>query len=195
MKPLESIRFHQPPRDIQLARTGVLPADWDEQLRQAHTAGYERGVIDGEKALSEQLLRQRNELMQLHSGAVAALQDAVPEVVRQSEDALIALAFEIAQKLVVELPITRETVAATVREALSQVEGATEFSVALHPEDFALLESHTALLGSAAAGRQVRFTASHEITRGGCVVQTRFGIIDARRETKLARVAESLALA
>ena len=39
---------------------------------------------------------------------------------------------------------------------------------------------------------KMRFTASREVSRGGCIVQTRFGIIDARRETKLARVAEYL---
>ena len=31
----------------------------------------------------------------------------------------------------------------------------------------------------------LRFVHSPEATRGGCIVQTRFGVIDARRETKL----------
>jgi flagellar assembly protein FliH len=194
MKPLEPIHFTRPLRDVTLARAGTLPRDWEEQLASAERAGYERGLVDGEKALSEQLLRQRNELIELHNGAITALHEAVPQVVQQSEDALITLAFDIARKLVEELPITRESIAATVREALSEVEGSTEYTIQLHPEDFALLEHHTALIG-VAPGQQMHFTTSREVTRGGCLVQTRFGIIDARRETKLARIAESLEIA
>ncbi len=193
MKPLEPIRFTQPLREVHLTRAGTLPRDWEEQLCAADLNGYERGVIDGEKALSEQLLRQRNELIELHNGAVEALRKAVPQVVEQSEEALITLAFEIAQKLVAELPVTRESVAATVRDALSQVEGSTEYTIQLNPEDFALLENHTSLVGIA-PGQQMHFTTSRDVSRGGCLVQTRFGIIDARRETKLARIAESLGL-
>jgi flagellar assembly protein FliH len=191
MKSLEPIRFAHPLREVTLARAGALPIDWENQLESAERAGYERGLIDGEKALSEQLLRQRNELLELHNGAVEAMRNAVPQVIQQSEDALITLAFEIAQKVVSDLPITRESIAATVREALSQVEGATEFNIQLNPADFALLENNTALIG-AAPEQQMHFAPSRDVTRGGCLVQTRFGIIDARRETKLSRIAESL---
>lgn len=193
MRPLEPIRFSRPLREVTLMRAGATPVDWQEQVAAAARSGYERGLIDGEKALSEQLLRQRAELLDLHNGAITALRQAVPAVVRQSEEALITLAFDIACKLVAEAPITKEIVAAVVRDALAEVEGTTEFTVQLHPEDFALLRDHVGLVG-AAPGQQMKFTASADIQRGGCLVQTRFGIIDARRETKLARIQESLGL-
>lgn len=194
MKPLEPVRFAQPLRDVTLTSLGRLPKDWPDQLASAERNGYDRGVIDGEKALSEQLIHQRNDLLELHNGAVAALRQAVPQVVAQSEEALIALAFDIAQKLVADLPVTRESVAGMVREALSQVEGTAEYTIQLHPEDFALLEHHTALV-AVSPDQKMHFTTSRDVTRGGCLVQTRFGIIDARRETKLARIAESLGIA
>ena len=194
MPRLETIQFLVAPRDIHL--TGLsLAANFPEQLRVADRTGYERGVVEGERALSEQLLRQRKELSELHNGAITALQQAVPQVVRQTEDAMVALAFEIAGKLVADMPITREVVAASVREALDQVEDTTEFTVLLQPDDLALLGADPArILNAEVTGHKMRFSASHEVTRGGCVVQTRFGIIDTRRETKLARLAETLGL-
>jgi flagellar biosynthesis/type III secretory pathway protein FliH len=39
----------------------------------------------------------------------------------------------------------------------------------------------------------LRFIASSEVSRGGCIVQTRFGIIDARREIKFEQLAQSAA--
>jgi flagellar biosynthesis/type III secretory pathway protein FliH len=39
----------------------------------------------------------------------------------------------------------------------------------------------------------VRFHDSAQVSRAGCLVQTRFGAIDARRETKLEAIRQSLA--
>jgi flagellar biosynthesis/type III secretory pathway protein FliH len=56
-----------------------------------------------------------------------------------------------------------------------------------------LLRKNTApiLKGIPDAG-PLRFISATEVTRGGCLVQTRFGLIDARRETKLAQLKQSL---
>jgi flagellar assembly protein FliH len=99
---------------------------------------------------------------------------------------LVALAFSIAQKIVAELPITTTMVEAVVRDALTQIEGTTEFTVRLHPADLELLQkSGSPLLDAKDDSKEFRFVSSGEVTRGGCLVQTRFGTVDARRETKL----------
>ncbi|MDW8310771.1 MAG: FliH/SctL family protein [Verrucomicrobiales bacterium] len=155
-------------------------------------SSYERGRLDGEKLLSQQLLEQRTELQRLFQGALAALQQAVPQVVRDTEQMMVSLAFEIARKLVADLPISVEMVEASVREALAQMEGAAECEVRLHPEDLDLLRKAASPLLQSEAGNRVRFQASPDVTRGGCLVHTRFGVIDARRETKLDLLKQSL---
>jgi flagellar biosynthesis/type III secretory pathway protein FliH len=40
----------------------------------------------------------------------------------------------------------------------------------------------------------IRFAASSEVTRGGCTVRTRFGLLDARRETKIEQMRQSLSV-
>jgi len=39
-------------------------------------------------------------------------------------------------------------------------------------------------LGGGDGAQEFRFLSSPEVTRGGCLVQTQFGTVDARRETK-----------
>src|SRR4051812_21838917 len=90
-----------------------------EDALQKDRAVFERGRIEGEKHLSEQLLQQRGDLLSLQQGVLKSLQEAVPQVVRDCEQALTALTVEIAQKLVANLPISAEMVEGTVREALS----------------------------------------------------------------------------
>ncbi len=184
------VRFTQPPRDAKLSG-GPLPHDWPEQIAAATRSGYERGWIDGENALGQQLIQQRSEIMALQNSAVAALKAALPEVLRQSEEGMVALAFEIVRKLVAGMPITREIVAAAVREALEQVEDTGEITVLLDAEDLALLGPDPT---AEHAGHKLRFSASREVTRGGCLVRTHFGVIDTRRETKCERIAETLGI-
>jgi flagellar assembly protein FliH len=84
-------------------------------------------------------------------------------------------------------------VEAVVREALKQVEDTAEIVIQLHPDDLALLRKHESpLLNGLPETGPLRFAGSPEVTRGGCIVQTRFGMIDARRETKLEQLRKTL---
>lgn len=188
----ETVTLPQPLRAVRLASAG--PADEQERLRQREQAAYERGLADGERSLAEQLLQQRGELLELQNGVLLSLRNAVPHVVQQSESALIELALEVAKKLVDGLPVSVEMIEANLRAALAQAEETAEFVVQLHPEDLALLQTHgSGLLSPDPGTDRMRFQASTEVTRGGCLVQTHFGLIDARRETKLERLKESIA--
>lgn len=193
MKWLDSIVFRHPLRDARLL-TQAPAQDWQEHIRDREQAAYERGRNDGEHALSAQLLQQRNEMVELQNGVVASLRQSVPQVIQETESALINLALESAQKIVAGLPVSSEMVEAVVREAVRQVEDAAEITIQLHPEDLALLRKHNSTLfdGLPETG-PLRFTNSSDVTRGGCMVQTRFGLIDARRETKLEQLRQTLA--
>jgi len=188
----DTIPFSRPLRDVQLLLQA--PArNWQEHLRECEQAAYERGQRDGERALSEQLVQQRNEMSELQRGIVDSLRRAVPQVILEAQTALIHLALESARKIVAGLPITPEMVEAVVREALRQVEDTAEITIQLHPEDLALLRKHDSpiLKGVPEAG-PLRFISSADVTRGGCLVQTRFGLIDARRETKMEQLKQTL---
>ncbi|HVM59876.1 MAG TPA: FliH/SctL family protein [Verrucomicrobiae bacterium] len=149
-------------------------------------AAYERGRQEAERALQGQLLAQGKEFLELQRGVLQAMRNAMPQLVRDSETALIHLAIETAQRLVAGLPVSAEMVEAAVREALAQVADTSEVTVLLNAEDLALLEKHPD--GKSALAReqpQIVFRSSPEVTRGGCLVQTRFGVVDGRRETKV----------
>jgi flagellar assembly protein FliH len=177
----ETIQLAAPLRDVKLARSGDREALRQQDLQ----ASFERGRQEGERALGEQLIRQRAEVMELQTGVLASLRGAVPQVTRECERALVTLALEAAQKLVCGLPISVEMIEAAIKEACAAVEDSAEFSVQLHPEDLALLQrTNSPLLLPQGGEDRIHFHSSAQVTRGGCVVQTRFGVIDARRETR-----------
>ena len=188
----EPVRLLEP---LRAARVAVAPhsALLEERIRERERSSFERGRREGERALGEQLMRQRSELTELQNGVLASLRQAVTQVAHDCEGAMVALALEIAGKLVADTPIASDLVEASVREALAQVEQQGRLTVLLNPMDFELLQQANApLLLSDAGGEQLRFETSPKVSRGGCLVQTRFGVIDARRETKFEALRQSL---
>ena len=175
---------------VLISQTREATAGRDQQREQA---AYERGLADGETRLNEKFLRQRTEMVELQNGVLGALKRALPEVVRQSEAGMIDLALEVARKLVSDLPISVEMVTAAIHSALAQAQESTEFHISLHSTDLALLQQcHSPMLVPSPENNSMHFEASEEVSPGGCLVRTRFGVIDARRETKLKLIAEAL---
>lgn len=192
MKWSNSITLQQPFSDVRLL-TRAPALDWQEHLREREKAAHEQGRRDGERALGEQLLQQRNEMVELQKGVLHSLKEMLPQMAQEMEAALIQLALESAKKIVGGLAIDVKTVEKVVREALSQAQDTAEISIRLNPEDLALLRKHESpLLEGLPETGPLRFSASPEVTRGGCLVQTRFGLIDALRETKLEQLRKAV---
>jgi len=180
----ENIPLTRPLRDAQVAPAASSPVATSGQPEGWQRA-YDQGRLDGEKALSEQLFKQRGEMHELMQGTLQSLRQAVSQVIHDTENMVISLALEVARKLVSDMPISASMVEAAVRDALSHVENSTQVTVRLHPSDLELLQSAgSPLLTSTDTANAFRFLSSVDVSRGGCMVETRFGTVDARRETK-----------
>ncbi len=192
MKWSESIPLNRPLHDVRVLAQ-VPSQNWSELLREREQAAFEKGRHEGESSMREQLILQRNEMGSVLNGVIESLRNALPQLIQESETALIELALESASKVVAGMPVNAKTVDAVVREALKQVEDTAEVTIQLHSDDLALLQKQKAKIldGNPGSG-PLRFVSSADVTRGGCLVQTRFGIIDARRETKLDQLREAV---
>jgi len=192
MRWLNSITLEQPLADVRLLVTEPAPAG-PEPLQEREKAAYEKGRRDAEQALGEQLLQQRNEMAELQNGVIKSLKQLFPQMAREMEAALIQLALESVKRVVAGVKIDSKIVEAVVREALSQVQDTAEVSIQLNPEDLALLRKNKSpLLEDLPETGSLRFVPSAEVTRGGCIVQTRFGVVDAQRETKLEQIQKAV---
>lgn len=186
----ETIRLTAP------LRAAELTASWDaaaeSRMQERERAAAERGRAEAQKLFSEQMIQQRQELMALQDGILRAMKESIPGVVRDCETHLAGLALEVARKLVDGMPVSAEMVEAAIATAMQQVEESAHYTIFLNPSDLQLLESKTSSLLGGSDTRKITVTASNEITRGGCIVETPFGRVDARRETKFELLKDAL---
>lgn len=180
---VETILLPVPLRAVTLP--GFTPAVSAEEVH----AAYERGRREAEQSFTAQLLQQRADFLELQSGILRSFQQALPQSAADCERSLVALAIEVAERLVGDLPVSAAMVEAAVNDALRQVGDATEIAVTVHPDDLALLQRTQSPLLTP----PLKFETAPDLTRGGCLVKTRFGLIDARRETKVQLLKDALA--
>jgi flagellar biosynthesis/type III secretory pathway protein FliH len=152
-----------------------------EAIRErAHAEGYAAG-----KALAAQ------QLFDLASLRVELTQ-------RTERDATQAALLVAGQLLGSALEADPERIADLLRPHLSRMRSAQRLVVRLHPDDASWLEQHPAVLAELRAKHtlagtlEVRGDAS--LTRGGCIVESNIGELDARVETRLKLLAAALNL-
>jgi flagellar assembly protein FliH len=117
---------------------------------------------------------------------VAGLYGVVAE---RAEADLVRLAIEIAKKIVQrEITVDPEIALTLTRVALRRLHNCAVASVHLHPDDYAYISSRMDQLGNTS----VELVEDRSVGRGGCLVRTEMGDIDARIEQQFAEVERGL---
>ena len=175
------VRLSQPLKRVRV-RLGSESFISEGQFRDTLEERFRQGYEAGQKALAEQLIEQRKQIIDIQHGLFRSIQAALPGVVAECERSIVLLAIESARKVVQSLPITHEMVEESVKRALAELQDTAEYEVLLHPEDLKLLETvQSGLLPQGVSGN-VRFGVDAGVTRGGCVIKTKHGAISALRE-------------
>lgn len=188
-------------------------ADAEARAAELRQRAFEEGRAAGEQAgleAARDLVEKRaqeiaaRQVQQELSTALPAIQAVVAELKYERdrwlddwENAAIRLSAAIAEKIVrCELSRRPEVTANVVRDALQLAAGAPHIRVRMHPLDIAQLRECSREITERLAGLgESALVPDDSMTRGGCVIETQHGVIDARVESQLERIASELAQA
>jgi flagellar assembly protein FliH len=172
-----------------------LPVQDAEQ--QAYCRGFgdgeRKGYELGEQAGLEAAMQKLDSLLLSGHKLLGKLGDLHRQTCRDVEADLVQLALAVARKIVGrEVSLDPETVARIIRQALSRVEHAGRITIKLNPVDLELLaESKPQLLSGLPEAGRAAFEADEGIARGGCLIDTDSGEVDARIERQFQVVEEA----
>jgi flagellar assembly protein FliH len=169
------------------------PAIPSIDLAQLEKTAYENGFHQGEKAGMEMAERKMEAVMRRYSESILEVARLKPALYAAVERDVTKLALEVAKKIVHrEIQADREIIITLVKVALSHVSEKSAVTVHLHPVDYNYLLEHRAeLTNGAGNGREIMLLADKSIERGGCLVQSECGDIDARIEEEFREVERS----
>lgn len=174
-----------------------------EALENAKAEGWGKGMQDAEAEIERRATTRADaRATEMLSTLYPAMQKAVEDLIREQdrwlaewESAAIRLSIAIAEKLLKrQLELHPERAKLMISEALQLAAGSQEIHVRLSPQDVELLgaKADEVIRNMAACGKAI-VVADPEISVGSCLVETQHGVIDARVDTMLDRIAEELA--
>lgn len=152
---------------------------------------YRRGVDDARALADQQMVELRADVEQLSDGVLQKLSHLEPTLLAQLREALPGLAVEIARRLLAGYEPTPEIVSSVCEEALSELFPEREnLELSLSARDAELLAKMNPEWMKRYPGLRVRSEAG--FGPGDCQVRSRFGLTDARLQTKLTALEHSL---
>jgi flagellar biosynthesis/type III secretory pathway protein FliH len=160
-----------------------------ELEKEAYRKGFEQGQRDGfaieEKQMADKARRLENLLTEL--GGLKA------QIVSKTEKELLELAIGIAKCVVnAEVKIDPKVIERTVRAASTLVVDRSRIRIVINPDDMEAVKGLLPELATTTKGAKLKIAEDPTIERGGCILETGFGRINATIESQLAALQKEL---
>jgi flagellar assembly protein FliH len=154
-----------------------------EEARSAlneETVAHYEAMVDAERARVDEFLSAMVEQLEFHDQKI--------------ERTVVQLAVTIAELIVKrEVSIDREIVLREAREALRRVVGVQQVTLRVNPFDIELVRGQKAHLAAGSESiRDLRIEPDEAVARGGCIVESDSGNVDARLSTQLRNIEMAL---
>ncbi len=160
----------------------------EDELEVRLSEAYERGLKEGEQRAYKRLESQIESLRDI----IASIGEYKNEILRTSEAELLELAFKIAEKVVqISLEKDRSIVQKIIQKAVQEVKDKSEITIYISPHDEAVVMENRAKILEGIEG-EIKFIVEPTIEKGGCVVQTASGRIDALITSQLDEIRKRL---
>ena len=141
------------------------------RIQQAFEEGFKKGEEKAQKRIEAEIESLRS--------IVKSISEYRDELLRNTEVELIDLSFKIAEKIVrISLEKDRSIVQKIIRSAVQEVKDKSEITIYISPEDEPIVMGNKDKILEGIEG-EVKFILEPGIEKGGCIVQTSSGRIDA----------------
>lgn len=160
-----------------------------EIQKEAETKGFEQGKKEGFEAGT----KGAGLLIDSFTKLVEEISRVRKDFYKNCEEEMIHLAVNVAKTVIgTEINSDPKLVQSVIKKAVLQLQNREEMTIAVNPDDLAEAEKFRSKLSLLIKDiDKVTFKSDHLIARGGCVVETNIGSIDARIETQLESIQET----
>lgn len=155
---------------------------------------YELGFASGEKAGFEIGSKKAEAFFSSLAGIIEGLESARRSVIEGAQKDVVALSLAIARKVVrSEISARGDVVLDCVKTALGAINSKGSVVVKVNPRDLELVTVQRRQAQThGPAGQTVSFEADDSIGKGGCMVFTDFGSVDATTENVMEEIEQRL---
>ena len=161
----------------------IKAAAAEEGNKQGHAAGFQQGLTEAKAKMAEQV-RQTTELC---NAMIAAAEQDARLLLLEAEPKIIEMVLAISRKIIYDEVEERPAVVLDlVRGALERVRDQNQIVIHVSPDDYEfIMQSRQQLQAVVGAERLLTLTADAVLGKGGCLIETSFGTVEAGIDTQL----------
>lgn len=176
------------------AEIRAAEAERDRLREEARREGLELARKEAFEQAAKEVAREAAPLADLLRKAAAAVEDSRAALIAEAERDLVGLTMAVAAKVVkTEVEAGRPVAEANLRRSVELTARRRELRVLVHADDLARIEAFLPELRREFSDVQkVALEASPSVDRGGVLVQTREGSVDATLAAQLDRIGRGL---
>ncbi len=167
---------------------------------------YERGFEEGRQSAIEELEKEFEEKLHAEQRVtliktigqletlIANIQKEFFQLQAKSEEVVLKFALAVAQQILKrEVLCDNSIVLNQLRESLRRVLGVENIKVRVNPEDEAIVrENKPAILSASDSLREIVIESDDKVERGGCILESESGNVDARISTQMKKIEAAL---
>ena len=175
----------------EIARLKAIAAgEADTLKKQAIAEGSQLGLTEANQQMLDQLQQTAERCNEL---LAAATQEA-KQIVVAAERQIVELVMTITRKIISdELEERPEIILGVVREALGRVRDQDHLNIHVSLDDYErILQSRNELQSIVGSEKSFTVTADTVLERGGCLIETSFGTVEAGIDTQLESIRKAL---
>ncbi|QGG48169.1 FliH/SctL family protein [Heliorestis convoluta] len=165
----------------------IAQKEAEELKRLRSEEGYAKGYDEGYKGAIKKAKKEAEKIVvEAYNEAEAARQARLAYLKDQEKD-LVDLAVMIAEKIIqYEIDRNDQVVFHITENALNKARDMSHVIIKVNPEDYPILQNYKSDLMSLIKGlRTLNIEKDETIGRGGCIIDTAYGYVDARIDAQL----------
>ncbi len=162
----------------------------EKSKKEAYAKGYSEGIREGTENEKKRLFQAAEAL----TNSMKELDRLKKEILESNEDKILNLVFSVTEKVIhKEVTTNRDIVHDVLKSAVKQVLDKEGIRVRLNPEDYRyILEINPGIIDSFDDIRNMSVVEDNSIRRGGVVIETSSGEVDARLDQQLHEVRKAI---
>ena len=184
--PLENEQFKEYLEEKLAETRAQLEQEAEQKIREAYEKGKEESASAAREEISEKVAQL--------AGIIDSLQKERQAILKEAETVVVDMSLAIARKFVDNAAVMNsELIKKTIKSAVKMVTEKDKVIIRINPEDLDEVRAHQddiIFIGDGIGKLEIR--PDKKVDRGGCVVETEAGNIDARIVSRFAEIEKSL---
>ena len=175
------------PASIHLERIREM---FDRKVQLISRESFEKGMSEGIRNTRDLQKQEALQTLQAMSRIIAEMSDLKKKILENAEEQIIELSLAIAEKVLhLEVTTNREVVRSVLKEGIKSIVDRENMKIRVHPQDFHyMMEIKSDFLQNFDGIKNVVFAEDESVQRGGAIIETLFGEVDARLEQQFQEI-------